>query len=100
MWALWIVIGLLVGLGGAFLYYKKAVEPGNDDARQVAERLYQQAIAGQEAANAKVLEFQGAVEAAWGAKWGPYGIPPEAQDDLFNHLWALAGKEKHGMPRD
>jgi hypothetical protein len=88
MWFLWIVIGLLVGLGGAFFYYKKKLEP-----------LYNAAIEGQETCASKLVKVYNFLDSAHNAAWGPVGIREETKDELWNKLWEWADLPQNGMPR-
>lgn len=88
MWFLWIVIGLLIGLGGAYLYYAKTVKP-----------LCDSAIEGQDQCSAKLAKVYNFLDSAHNAAWGPVGIREETKDELFNKLWEWAGLPQKGMPR-
>ena len=88
MWFLWIVIGMLVALGGAYFYYAKKLKP-----------LYDSAIEGQEQCASKLAKVYGFLDSAHNAAWGPYGIREEMKDELWNKLWKWAGLAQNGMPR-
>jgi len=87
MWVLWIFVGLLVGLGGAFFYYKKKLAP-----------LYDSAIEGQEANASKLARVYDLLDSAHSAAFGPIGIRPETKTELWDKLWEWAGLPQKGMP--
>lgn len=88
MWFLYIVIGLLIGLGAAFLYWKKMLKPKYElevrDYRNCANKL------------AKVYEM---LSACHNAVWGPVGLHPQIAADLFNKVWEWAGLPENGLPK-
>lgn len=82
-----IVIGVLVGLGGAFVYYKKKLGP-----------LYDLAIEGQDNCASKLAKVYSMLDSAHHAAFGPVGIRPETKREIWNKLWTWAGLPQKGIP--
>jgi hypothetical protein len=82
-----LLIGLAVGGGGCYAYFKKSVivkyELESADYKRCAAKL------------AKVYEM---LSACHHAIWGPVGLSPGAKKDLFNKLWDWAGLPQNGVP--
>jgi len=77
-----LIVGLLVGAGGCYVYLEwKSKPPVDTGTQQVAKR------------------FLEATKKCHSLSFAPYGLPEQARIDAYNALWDLAGLERKGYPQ-
>jgi len=84
MWAVYILIGIVLGGGAGWYYFGKVKSVVTVEADDVIV--------------AKLEEGLGIVDSLWAAAFGPVGVHPGVVVDLCNKLWVWAGKPEKGKP--